>query len=87
MMSIGIIGSGRGVNGVANMVAQSEVNTDAILRIYNQYINAGYCSAIALAQAYEDTGISEDSLTDFDKERIKRRIEATGGYYNNFNWR
>ena len=87
MMSIGIIGSGRGYNGIANMVAQSEVNTDTILRAYNQYVNAGYCSTIALTQAFEDTGISENSLTDFDKERIKRRIEATGGYYNNFNWR
>ena len=80
MFNMGISGLGR--NGFMNMVAQSQVDADAVINKFEEYIKLGYCSSVALASTYEDLGITEANLTEFDKNRIKRKVEENmaGGW-------
>lgn len=79
--------TGATLNGFQTMVKQSEVDADKVIASFQENIYQGYPQSLALEKAFKTTGVLEANLTDFDKERIKRKVEAvTTGYYNK-NWR
>lgn len=86
MFNMGISSTGIN-NGFVNMVLQSQTNADKVINQFEKYINLGYCASAAINSAFQDTNLSEKDLTDFDKERIKRKVESVGGNYNQENWR
>ena len=69
-------------NGFNMMIMQSQESTDNVIKSFEQYLNAGFGIEAALTQAYMENNVSENDLTDFDKERIKRKIENA----TNFGW-
>ena len=70
------------LNGAQAMIMQSQESTDNVIESFEQYLNAGFGIEAALTQAYMENNVSENDLTDFDKERIKRKIENA----TNFGW-
>lgn len=91
MFHIGIVSHGscynpNNLNGMQAMAMQSQVDTDAVIASFEEYINAGFPAAIALAQAFTVNKVSESNLTDFDKERINRKVEALYKNKNNNSW-
>ena len=72
------------LNGIQAMIMQSQENADNIIESFEQYLSAGFGTEAALTQAYIDNDISENDLTDFDKERIKRKVENAAA--TNFRW-
>jgi hypothetical protein len=73
MMQIGIVGMGR--NGFMNQIMQSEQNTDKIIKTCEQLIAAGYNPNIVIEQACYSCGVSMNSLTDMDKQRLVKKVE------------
>ena len=70
------------LNGAQAMIMQSQESTDNVIESFEQYLNAGFGIEAALTQAYMENNVSENDLTDFDKERIERKIENA----TNFGW-
>ena len=70
------------LNGAQAMIMQSQESTDNVIESFEQYLKAGFGIEAALTQAYMENNVSENDLTDFDKERIKRKIENA----TNFGW-
>lgn len=70
------------LNGMQAMIMQSQESTDNVIKSFEQYLSAGFGIEAALTQAYMENNVSENDLTDFDKERIKRKIENA----TNFGW-
>ena len=70
------------LNGAQAMIMQSQESTDNVIKSFEQYLSAGFGIEAALTQAYMENNVSENDLTDFDKERIKRKIENA----TNFGW-
>lgn len=70
------------LNGMQAMIMQSQEDVDNVIESFEQYLNAGFGIEAALTQAYMENNVSENDLTDFDKERIKRKIENA----TNFGW-
>lgn len=73
------------LNGAQAMIMQSQESTDNVIKSFEQYLNAGFGIEAALTQAYMENHVSENDLTDFDKERIKRKIENATNF--GWNWR
>ena len=70
------------LDGMQTMIMQSQESTDNVIKSFEQYLSAGFGIEAALTQAYMENNVSENDLTDFDKERIKRKIENV----TNFGW-
>lgn len=70
------------LNGAQAMIMQSQESADNVIKSFEQYLSAGFGIEAALTQAYMENNVSENDLTDFDKERIKRKIENA----TNFGW-
>ena len=70
------------LNGAQVMIMQSQESADNVIKSFEQYLSAGFGAEAALTQAYIVNNVSENDLTDFDKERIKRKVEDV----TNFGW-
>lgn len=77
MFRVGIIG-GPGpfnFNGFNAMIMQSQQDADRIIEQIEIVDNMGANPNITFIQALDKCGVRESDLTDFDKQRIKRKIE------------
>jgi hypothetical protein len=72
------------LNGMQAMIMQSQESADNVIKSFEQYLSAGFGTEAALTQAYMANNVSENDLTDFDKERIKRKVEDAAA--TNFGW-
>lgn len=72
------------LNGMQTMIMQSQQNADNVIKSFEQYLSAGFGIEVALTQAYMANNVSENDLTEFDKERIKRKVEEAAA--TNFGW-
>lgn len=70
------------LNGMQTMIMQSQQNANNVIKSFEQYLSAGFGIEVALTQAYMANNVSENDLTEFDKERIKRKVESA----TNFGW-
>ena len=76
MFNIGAIGNGNpGMNCVSMMIMQSQQDTDKVIRELEAAVEAGYNPNIAFSQVLDRCGVQEKSLTDFDKQRLRRKVE------------
>lgn len=71
------------LNGAQVMIMQSQESADNVIKSFEEYLSAGFGIETALTQAYMENNVSENDLTDFDKERIKRKVEeASAGCFS-----
>lgn len=75
------------LNGMQSMIMQSQESADNVIKSFEQYLNARFDANTALTQAYMVNNVSDNDLTDFDKERIKRKVEETTDINFGWNWR
>jgi hypothetical protein len=87
MFNIGSIGGGLGANGFSNMVAQSDMDTSTVIKTFERLVAAGFNFEDALEQAFINSNVSESDLTDFDKERIRKRVKQVSAGRYNYDWR
>lgn len=65
-----------GQNGWANMMAQSSEDTDKLIKMFELAIENGYNPNDVRDEIFSKLRISESQLTEFDKRRLKQRVEA-----------
>lgn len=75
MLNIGIVGGPGMLNGFNAMIMQSQQDTDKVIRELEVAVEAGYNPNIAFSQVLERCGVRERDLTDFDRQRLKRKVE------------
>lgn len=74
MMQIGVVGMGR--NGFMNYVMQSQETTDKLIEDFEKAFAAGHNPSDELIkQIFANRGVKESDLSDFDKKRLKRKVE------------
>jgi hypothetical protein len=59
------------------------MDTDKIIRTFEQALQAGLNPNDAMITAMQQNNVREADLTDFDIDRLNRRIEAAYGANNN----
>jgi hypothetical protein len=64
-------------------VMQSEMDTDKVIRTFEQALQMGYNPGDAMIAAMQQNNVRESDLTAFDIDRLNRRIEAAYGADNN----
>lgn len=71
-------------NGMTNYIMNSDETADAILSVFDKAVMEGLTSAEAISYAMEVTKAREEDLTDYDIDRINRKIEAVSNsnFYN-----
>lgn len=75
MLNIGIVGGPGMLNGFNAMIMQSQQDTDKVIRELEVAVEAGYNPNIAFSQVLERCEVRERDLTDFDRQRLKRKVE------------
>ena len=73
MMQVGLVGMGK--NGFMNQIMQSDQDTNKIIKTCERLIAAGYNPNIVIEQACQSCGVSMNSLTDMDKQRLVKKVE------------
>ena len=68
------------LNGFNAMIMQSQQDTDKVIRELEVAIEAGYNLNVAFSQALDKCGVQEKNLTDFDKQRLRRKVEQISKY-------
>lgn len=85
MMRVGIVGMGR--NGFMNHVMQSQETTDKLINDFEKAIAAGLDPTDALrADIFAKRRVKEHDLTDFDKERLNKKVEEIYQLYRSRRW-
>jgi hypothetical protein len=82
----GVYGNCGKINGLEVMAMESSEAADKVINDFAEIIKVELSPYAALDQAFERNNISEDDLTDFDLQRINRKVNAiyksaTGGNY------
>lgn len=72
-----------GPSPMAMYVMQSEMDTDNVIRTFEQALAAGYNPGDALNTAMQVNGVRQENLTFLDAERLNRRVEAAYAAQNN----
>ena len=62
---------------------QSKMDTDKVIRTFEQALQMGYNPGDAMIAAMQQNNVRESDLTAFDIDRLNRRIEAAYGADNN----
>ena len=78
-----ISGAGSGCSPFEMYIMQSDLDTDKVIESLESAMANGYPSDEALSFALAENGVDPNDLTYFDKDRIKRKIEALSASYNN----
>ena len=72
----GVYGNNGRVNGFEVMTMESAEAADKVIDDFAEIIKVELSPYAALDQAYERNNITENDLTDFDLQRVKRKVEA-----------
>ena len=63
-------------NGIDGYVMQSQESTDKLIEDFEQLIALGYNPNTVYEDVLQKNNIRESDLTDWDKARLKRTVEA-----------
>lgn len=74
MFHVGIGNTGS-VNGFSVMIMQSQQDTDRVIKELENAARAGYNPHMVFSQVLDECRVREKDLTDFDKQRLKRKID------------
>lgn len=72
-----------GPSPMAMYVMQSEMDTDKIIRTFEQALQAGLNPNDAMITTMQQNNVRESDLTAFDIDRLNRHVEAAYGADNN----
>lgn len=72
----GVYGNNGRVNGLEAMAMQSAEDADKVIEDFAEIIKVELSPYAALDQAFERNNVTENDFTDFDLERIKRKVNA-----------
>ena len=75
MFQIGISGGPGPFNGFNAMIMQSQQDADKVIEQIEVAAGMGVNPNITFIQALDNCRVRESDLTNFDKQRIKRKIE------------
>lgn len=68
--------SGGKINGFQVMAMQSQEYTDKLIAQFEKAIAAGYNPNTVSDDVFNKVGCRESDLTEFDKNRLKKKVEA-----------
>jgi hypothetical protein len=77
MLKVGISG---GPSPFSMMIMQSQQDADLVIKELEAAVQAGYNPNMVFSQVLDRCNIKEKNLTDFDRQRIKRKVEQLSKY-------
>ena len=73
-MTIGAIG--HGMNPFSNMLRQQSEDIDNVIKDLEKAVAAGHNPNMFLEDVLRKNGVRSQDLSEFDKDRIKRKVES-----------
>lgn len=74
MMTVGAIG--HGMNPFSNMIRQQAEDVDNVIKDLEKAVAAGHNPNMFFEDILRKNGVRSQDLSEFDKDRIKRRVES-----------
>lgn len=72
----GVYGNNGRVNGLEVMAMQNAETADKVINDFEEIIKVELSPYAALDQAFERNNVTESDFTDFDLQRINRKVNA-----------
>lgn len=72
----GVYGNNGRVNGLEVMAMQNAETADKVINDFEEIIKVELSPYAALDQAFERNNVTENDFTDFDLQRINRKVNA-----------